>query len=133
MSEPLTGAAVAEALDDAAVDTIVRAAEDIMRGAQALAWMGEPGHRAAARARLLDGAARVRAALGGGWREGPPEKTGVYAVEVEVEGHSRVCYWCGALRFLTSDGFHPGWPTVAGRPARYMALTLPAPPESEGR
>ena len=91
--------------------------------------MGERYDVAAdALARLESGATRVRAALGGGWREGPPEDQGVYAVEVEVPGQSRVCHWSGVLRFLTSDGFHPGWPTVAGRPARYQPLTLPAPP-----
>ena len=92
--------------------------------------------RAALSARLTE----WRAA-GGGWREGPPDADGWYFVE--EPGRVRPRLW-SRVDPLGYEGETPvlydgpcgdaePWPEWSGRPARYQPLTLPAPPESEGR
>lgn len=64
------------------------------------------------------------------WREGPPDTDGWYEVECEYrvdEAPTEPGVWTDGMWLLPGDA--SGWPTVAGRPARYRALHLSAPPE----
>ena len=92
--------------------------------------MGERYDVAAdALARLESGATRVRAAPGGGWREGPPDAGGWYFVEDECGG-SEPCHWSDRGFFVSATERLTEWPPMrgTGSPARYLPLTLPAPP-----
>jgi hypothetical protein len=64
------------------------------------------------------------------WREGPPDTDGWYEVECEYrvdEAPTEPGVWTDGMWLLPGDA--SGWPTVSGRPARYRALHLSAPPE----
>jgi hypothetical protein len=80
-------------------------------------------------ARLRAGYDAVRDVLDP-WREGPPDTDGWYEVECEYrvdEAPTEPGVWTDGMWLLPGDA--SGWPTVSGRPARYRALHLSAPPE----
>ena len=88
---------------------------------------------ASALARLRAGYAAVCDVLDP-WREGPPGEDGWYLVEMDEHDATVLggtcepaALWVGRLAVAGDDRSRP-WPTVAGRPARYRALHMSAPP-----